>query len=225
MANLVDKTCPVCGTVFTISVGAQEKLRKTCSRPCFYKKQRREKDVSIFLRYTQLETGCRMWNGGTGYGGYGHVRFNGKTREITRVVLEKKLGRPLTTGEYALHTCDTPGCMNEEHLYSPLEGRPYEALTEGQKRKLSQLQNIGKDAKERNRFPEGERHYKAMLTNEEARHVKQLQYEGVSGRAIRLLYPQLSINALSLIKNGWTWRHILRPDGSVTEFDKEDITA
>lgn len=37
--------------------------------------------------------------------------------QLHRKVLEFKMGRPLAPGMYACHTCDTPGCINPEHLY------------------------------------------------------------------------------------------------------------
>ena len=210
---LITKICPVCSTTYQVRESAEKFGQgKTCSRPCFYKKQRAEKDTEILHKYVELENGCKIWKGGTGYGGYGHVTINGKTTEITRVILSKKLGRPLSKGEYALHTCDTPGCMNEDHLYSPLEDGQL-GLTEHQKMRVSQKQNMGRDAKERDRFQEGERHYRTKLTNEIVKHIKDMVSKSIPDMYIKKLYPILTTHSLSGIKNGWTWRHIPWPNG------------
>lgn len=46
---------------------------------------------------------------------------NGKYVLLSRIILERKLGRPIKPGFYALHKCNIGNCINEEHLY---EGTP-----------------------------------------------------------------------------------------------------
>jgi hypothetical protein len=38
-----------------------------------------------------------------------------KTLRLARILLERKLGRPLKG--HALHKCDTPACLEERHLF------------------------------------------------------------------------------------------------------------
>lgn len=60
---------------------------------------------------------CWPWQGAKveGYGLIGRSRAEGPAL-THRVVLEDKLGRPITPGMVARHTCDNPPCCNPSHL-------------------------------------------------------------------------------------------------------------
>jgi len=47
--------------------------------------------------------------------GYGQFRFNGKTELAHRVSYELANG-PIVVGLNVLHKCDTPACVNPDHL-------------------------------------------------------------------------------------------------------------
>jgi HNH endonuclease len=58
------------------------------------------------------DDGCRYYpNRSKKY----HPRIKGQYAH--RVVLERKLGRPIKPGYWALHTCDHRSCVNEDHIY------------------------------------------------------------------------------------------------------------
>jgi len=59
---------------------------------------------------------CIIWPGAKDKDGYGFVKINGKQFRAHRIALAKKLGRELLSGEFALHSCDIPSCVNPEHL-------------------------------------------------------------------------------------------------------------
>ena len=66
------------------------------------------------------ETGCILWVKATNgvYGNMPEYVSPGKSRQqyAHRVALELKLGRSLQPGEVARHSCDTPLCVNPDHL-------------------------------------------------------------------------------------------------------------
>jgi hypothetical protein len=62
------------------------------------------------------EYGCLPYPGAT-RGFHFRVIIEGQVRRVNRLVLERKLSRPIRPGFHALHTCDYPSCVNEDHLY------------------------------------------------------------------------------------------------------------
>jgi hypothetical protein len=61
------------------------------------------------------EYGCKPWPRICGR--FPRVAINGTTFRVHRLVLERKLGRPIKPGLSALHICDYPICVNEDHIY------------------------------------------------------------------------------------------------------------
>lgn len=61
-------------------------------------------------------TGCILWLRST-IRGYGRTWFNNRHTYVHRWMLEYKLKRPLRNGCNALHKCDTPSCINPDHLW------------------------------------------------------------------------------------------------------------
>lgn len=65
------------------------------------------------------DNGCIFFQGakdGAGYGKY--FTKDGKQATVTRAVLAEKLGYELPTYMDACHSCDTPSCINPEHLWA-----------------------------------------------------------------------------------------------------------
>lgn len=84
---------------------------------------------------------CHPWTQGTDSDGYAKLTTGSRSdgtrtqQRVSRIVLERKLGRPLLLGMLACHTCDNPVCCNEAHIY---EGT---------------FADNARDAKERQRHP------------------------------------------------------------------------
>lgn len=66
---------------------------------------------------------CLEWTRARNHNGYGRVQWGGHVELAHRCSLEVKLERPLLPGMWALHTCDNPPCIRQEHLF---EGTPKE---------------------------------------------------------------------------------------------------
>lgn len=59
---------------------------------------------------------CWPWTGATNKDGYGSLRVDGRTLSAHRVSYELHYG-PITDGLHVLHSCDSPPCVNPEHLF------------------------------------------------------------------------------------------------------------
>ena len=69
----------------------------------------------IFNKCRMSETGCWLWTGSKGSGGYGVFSSRNVDQRAHRAsyILFK---RPIPKGLHVLHRCDTPACVNPAHL-------------------------------------------------------------------------------------------------------------
>jgi hypothetical protein len=96
-----------------------------------------------FWKKVNKTDGCWLWTA-TRIGRYGGFRFEGRSRTAHRVSWELAFG-PIPDGLQVLHHCDTPLCVNPQHLFlgTPLDnardrdskGRGYNG--EGPRKNLS----------------------------------------------------------------------------------------
>jgi hypothetical protein len=61
-------------------------------------------------------TGCWLWTGDFRRHGYGYLSFGRKKKASHRLAWELAYG-PIPDGMCVLHKCDTPACVNPDHLF------------------------------------------------------------------------------------------------------------
>ena len=59
---------------------------------------------------------CWLWRGAMYRRGYGVFRLNGKNLRAHKFSFEQQHG-PIPAGMFVCHHCDTPRCVNPEHLF------------------------------------------------------------------------------------------------------------
>ncbi len=62
-------------------------------------------------------SGCYLWAGAIGADGYGTTRYEGRTWRAHRLSLALSDGNSVD-GVVVCHKCDTPSCVNPEHLFA-----------------------------------------------------------------------------------------------------------
>ena len=140
-------------------------------------------------RFTVNENGCWLWTGCCDKKGYGIFTYrpDGVVHQrAPRVAFHLYKGKRLGWLESACHTCDTPGCVNPEHLFCG-----------------THRQNM-LDKVRKGRHARGESNRHAKLTESKVRAIR------ADGRLQREIAEQYGItpSMVSTIKSRKNWAHI-----------------
>jgi HNH endonuclease len=131
-------------------------------------------------------TGCWLWTGSVNRDGYGGLSIGGKTRRASRVSWELHYG-PIPNGMLVCHRCDTPACVNPDHLF------------------LGSARDNAHDAVAKGRNAAGERHGCARLS---AADVADVRDRAARGETLRSIAASLGLHRLHVgnIVRGDSWR-------------------
>ncbi len=130
-------------------------------------------------------SGCWLWTGYRNSKGYGRFSFEGRPQVASRVSWVLSRGS-LPDGEYVLHRCDTPACVNPDHLF------------------LGTMADNSKDCARKGRHSRGERRWNARLTKDDVVSILRsddstLQLSRKYGVSWATIYD---------IRTGATWKHV-----------------
>lgn len=130
--------------------------------------------------------GCWTWLGASDRNGYGMVSWEKKRRLAHRVAWE--LERGSLDGQCCLHKCDTPSCVNPDHLFLG-----------------SQLENIADmDAKGRRWRPALDRHPRRKLSSHDVVDVVSLRAFGARVCDLAAAFG-VAGSTISMIVTGRNW--------------------
>jgi hypothetical protein len=136
------------------------------------------------------ENGCHLFTGHRNRDGYGRIRYLGKLVFVHRKVWEKHNGRTIPESMCVCHTCDTPNCINPQHLFLG-----------------TQKENMADRAKKGRYDHRGEKNNAAKLTESQVIQIRKLLSERVSYKHLAEAYG-VSVGLLEQIKRRSVWSHI-----------------
>ena len=144
-----------------------------------------------FWSHVEKRDGCWLWAGCKMSNGYGDFRVmrDGKYRHVSPHRLSYELHHgPIPTGLNVCHSCDTPSCVNPNHLF---------AGTQAQNRR---------DCVAKNRQARGERHGMSKLTENQ---VKLIREQRTSGLSLRKIASRFAVSDTLVMKicRGDLWEH------------------
>jgi len=72
--------------------------------------------IPRFMAKVKITESCWIWTAAKDDRGYGRIGFRGRTSKAHRVAWTILCG-PIPRGMWILHKCDTPACVNPDHLF------------------------------------------------------------------------------------------------------------
>ena len=80
------------------------------------------KEINYFIARSEPNpsTGCWIWQKAKNNKGYGVCRVDGETWLAHRASMSAFIGKPVEPGLMVCHRCDTPSCVNPNHLFTGL---------------------------------------------------------------------------------------------------------
>ena len=124
-----------------------------------------EKLLSNYI--PEPNSGCWLWTGGTNSYGYGRVCHHSKVMVASRAAYAVFRGA-IPDGGSILHRCDTPSCINPDHLFVGTQADNMRDMA----------------AKKRQRPRRGRQNPNAKLCEEAVRQIRAQRNEGLTYRAI-----------------------------------------
>lgn len=188
---MFSKNCPQCGCVIERKTPSLLARSTTCSRTCganYFKRPLRDRFAE---RYEVASNGCWLWSGTVSKMGYGVIAHDNRHLAAHRVAYTLHKG-DIPAGLCVCHTCDTPRCVNPEHLFG---GTHQDNMDDMRK-------------KGRGNRPAGEKHWKAKLTVEDVIRIR----ERAETETHSLIAADYNVGRVQVghIARGKAWKGIIK---------------
>lgn len=149
--------------------------------------------------------GCWLWTGMRDERGYGRIAINRKNVRAHRIAYELTYG-DLRADLVVRHSCDTPACVNPEHL---LPGTQLDNIADrnDRDRTFKGKRLRPKTRGELERDLKGERNGRAKLTQAQAAEIRQRYAAGnIGARPLAKMFG-VSRSLIRFIVQGKNWKH------------------
>lgn len=157
-----------------------------------------------FMQYVQkADNGCWLWTGGLDKDGYGMFGWPSERIQRASHASYRLFKGQLPEGKpWHLHTCDTPACVNPDHLFAG-----------------TYRDNID-DMLQKGRTLTGESNHQSKLTDQQASEIRSRLGKLKPGRALGQTEPHpdssrslarefgVSRSVVQSIRRGTTWKHV-----------------
>ena len=156
-----------------------------------------QKSKNDFLAYVAKHSvrvpfsGCTIWLGAVTEGGYGRSIVAQKTygTSVVHRALFQALHGDVLRGLYVCHACDTPACVNPEHLFL---GTPSDNAQD-------------RTTKRRSAPTQGDTNGRSVLKHDQVKEIKRQLNEGLRIADLARTYG-VNHSTVSHIKHRRTWR-------------------
>jgi len=155
--------------------------------------------------YHEPNSGCILWTGPWFRSGYGQIKINSKNCRAHRIAWTVANG-PIPHGAHVLHKCDTPACVNPDHLFI---GNAFlnmqDCIAKGRRRVAAGDAHGSRTKPERR--PRGTQHFAAALTEDGVRLARTLY---AAGDTITVLAERFGVRHSTMwaVLRGKTWKHV-----------------
>jgi hypothetical protein len=139
------------------------------------------------------EDSCILYTRSITDDGYGRINHVRGVYRVHIYVLERKLGRKLLPGMFALHTCDVRNCVSEDHLY---EGSHADNMRD----------MYARDRDSKSRFWNDSR-YSRVLTADRVRVIRRLHGLGIPSPRIAQVFGVRNQVIHDVVLER-TWKHV-----------------
>lgn len=142
------------------------------------------------MRIHRTSTGCWIFTGPLDQDGYGKIKLKSQTFAAHRLVAHVFLKALMSPQEVVAHRCDTPACINPEHLF----------IT------TSKGNTLDRDAKGRGVV--GASHPNAKLSKGDVLAMRKRYAAGESMSAVAARYPHVTLGCVANVLRRLTWKHV-----------------
>lgn len=189
----VQKPCQQCGELFKASVSV---IRRGNDRFCSIKCVRLQRygeatPKDRLLYYTNVPedpNACWIWQAHKNPAGYGDFYIEDVRYSAHRTSYEVFNG-PIPKGVHVLHRCDNPSCVSPRHLF------------------LGDAKVNSDDKRKKWRHIYGKKQWRAKLTDEKVRQIRELAKQGVHVNEIAMRFGMTQAPIRDVICRR-SWKHV-----------------